>query len=451
MSSSAPERITSPWVMGVFAAAVALGIALVLCVVPALAGQLAAQRSSMGTLGAVLLGLDVLVLGHGGVLLLSDGAIRGSMSLMPMGLTALFVGVCALQMRRMGRALALVGQSIPAPAATGRHHGRGADLDAGILRPGALRDAGIALGAFVIAYGAGGAVLAAIARTSAIHAVTSSTLMACALVALVGGLCGLVGAVRSPEGPRGIRLSVLGLVPAPYGQVLRAIAITVGAMLAAAMLTVVVALGIGLPSAGALWDQLSPGIVGGIVLALCQIALLPTLGLWALAALLGGRFDIGLGTSVALSGTRTSALPALPVLGALPGPGASPWYAWLLLAVPLVAIGLGAVRLARDLRDLDLALRPRLLAYGGFALGVLVVVLALLGLSGGGIGTGRLQVLGPDLLSVLGPLAGMCVLVTGIIAAVMDSPLPARARLMTHGLRRRVEASEAAEAAEDDD
>lgn len=424
MTQPRTERISSPVVMGAIAALVCLGIALAVCIVPALAAQLGAGRSPLTVLGAVLLGLDALVLGHGGSLLLTEGAVEGPVRLLPLGLTAVLLLVAASAMRRMGRALSLVTAQ-------------------GALRPGALRDAGMALLAFVGVHAMGGGVLASLARTPQVHAVSSTAVLGCAVVALVGGLAGLLWALRRREAPGVPAVRILDLLPAPYDAAARSTAISLLGLLAGAMLVLVGALAIALPEAASLMDGLDPGVVGGTVLLLLQLALMPTLALWVLAALLGGHFSLGVDAAVSLGSSRTGVLPALPLLAALPGPGDAPWYAWLLLALPIAALALGAVRVVRDVRGQDL--RTRATAWGVHAAAVLVGTLVLLALAGGSIGSGRLRDLGPDLAATALPLAAMVLGTLGLVILVLDSPALDRARAALAGLRERVEREEARE------
>lgn len=424
MTSASTDRITSPWVMGGIAALGALAVGLALCIVPALAAQLGASNSSLTVLGAVLLGIDAFVLGHGGSLVITGGAVPGAVSIPPLGLMLVLLAVTAAPMRRMGRALSLV---------TGD----------GTLRIRAVRDAGSALAAFVLVYGAGGLLVAAIGRSELVEPVVASAALACALVAVLGGIIGLLLGLRASAARLGARVRVLDLLPSPYDAIARAAGIAVLAMLVGALLLTLVAVGLGAGRIGALWTELDPGIVGGIVLALVQLALLPLFVVWTLAVLVGGTFTVGTGTAVSLAGSQTGLMPALPLLGAMPGPGAFPGAVWALLAVPVIAVGLGAVRLARDVAGG--AVGTRVLAWCGYAGVVVVAVLLLLGLSVGGIGTGRLAVLGPDVLSAVPTLLGIVLGATAVVAIALDTPLTSWVRDRWRGLRTRVERAEALE------
>ena len=75
--------------------------------------------------------------------MLTTGVIDGAVTLTPFGLLDLLMLLSAMAMRRVGRALRLV-------------------RDDGVLRTGALRDAGSALGMYILVYAIGLAVLASI-------------------------------------------------------------------------------------------------------------------------------------------------------------------------------------------------------------------------------------------------------------------------------------------------
>lgn len=425
VSTPTSDRITSPWVMGGIAALGALAVGLGVCIVPALAAQLSASTSSLSVLGAVLLGIDAFVLGHGGSLVITGGAVPGAVSIPPLGLMLVLLVVTSSPMRRMGRALDLVTAE-------------------GVLRTRAVRDAGAALAAFVLVYGAGGFLVASVGRSDLVEPVAPSAALACAVVAVLGGVIGLLGGMRASGARLGARVRALDLLPTPYDAIARATGIAVLTLLVGALLVTLVMVGLGAGRIGALWSELDPGLVGGIVLALVQLALLPLFVVWTLAVLVGGTFTVGTGTAVSLSGSQTGLMPALPLLGAMPAPGAAPGAVWALLAVPVLAVGLGAVRLARDVSGRDV--RTRVLSWCVYAAGLVVVVLLLLGLSIGGIGTGRLAVLGPDVLSALPVLAGIVVGTTALVAIALDTPLTGWVRGQWSRLRTRVEHAEAVEA-----
>ena len=422
MSSS--EGIAAPLVRGVLAAVVSLGTALAVVVVPALAAQVAGTQSSATVLDAVLIGLNILVLGHGGGVVLSTGSVDGAVTLTPFGLLGLLMVISAVGMRRVGRALELV-------------------RDDGALRTRGVRDVGGALGAYAATYMLGIGVLAAIGRSVDSSPVVTSAVVSGALVAVVGGLAGILWSLRRPatEDVPGVR--VLDLLPRPFDAVVRSVAIAVVGLLCLGMLVTVVMLLAAVPAQAALFDELSPGIVGGLVLTLVQLALLPLLAAWALVVLLGGSIGVGTGTEISLSGAETGVLPALPMLAALPGPGQFPAWALVLLVLPAIAVAFGAVRLMPEIEELPL--RDRLIAWGTYPVAVVVAVLLIAGLSTGGIGDGRLVHLGPRMGTLAGPLIAMALLATALVAGVLATPLIPWSRRQIARLREKVEVAEQAE------
>jgi hypothetical protein len=87
-----------------------------------------------------------------------------------------------------------------------------------------------------------------------------------------------------------------------------------------------------------LQSTLAPGLIGGVVLTVAQALVLPNLGLWAVSFVAGTGFSSVQGAWVSWTGSRTSLLPMVPVLGALPDPGAFPGYLPVVVLVP-VAVG----------------------------------------------------------------------------------------------------------------
>lgn len=421
VSSSGGGSIATPLVRGVVAAAVSLGTVLAITVVPALAAQIAGSGSSATALDAVLIALNLLVLGHGGGVTLGTGVIEGATTLTPLGLSLLFVAVSALGMRRVGRGLDLV-------------------RDDGVLRTRALRDAGGALGAYTAVYAVGMAVVGALGRSGEASPVIASALVSAALIAVVGGLLGLLWSVRREATATVPAVRVLALLPSPFDAVARAVLLALGGLVAAATAFVVVLLVISIPGQSALFDQLAPGVVGGAVLTLLQLALLPLLIVWAMAVLLGGTVSVGSGTALSLHGVESGVLPALPMLAAIPQPGAAPVWVWALLVLPIAAVVLGAYRLVRD--TAGFALRDRVTAWVAYPVLVVVAVLLVAGLSTGRIGEGRLVHLGPVMSTMLLPLLGIVVLSTAAVIGLLATPAVPWMRGLVGSLRERVERAE---------
>ena len=167
-----------------------------------------------------------------------------------------------------------------------------------------------------------------------------------------------------------------------------AVVLTVGA----AALLVAVVLVAGYARIITLYEDLHTQLLGGVVVTLAQIAVLPNLVVWAASWLVGAGFSLGTGSNVGPLATSVGPLPSVPVLGALPD-GAFAW-GFLGLIVP-VAAGFLAGALARP--RLHEPSPGRVVATG---LGTGVVAGIALGLlawfSSGAVGPGRLVDVGPD-------------------------------------------------------
>jgi hypothetical protein len=169
-------------------------------------------------------------------------------------------------------------------------------------------------------------------------------------------------------------------------------------VLGASAAIVLVLLVLHLPRASDLWAALDPGFGGGFALAVICVLAAPTLVLWTAAALIGPGFQLGTHTSVDLTGAQLGSVPGLPILAALPSPGAFPGWVIVLNLIPLAAGVLAGWRVDQGERD-DLLVKVGLGAaagaVAGFVLGVLV------GVSGGAIGPGRMADAGPPALTPL--------------------------------------------------
>jgi hypothetical protein len=142
-----------------------------------------------------------------------------------------------------------------------------------------------------------------------------------------------------------------------------------------------------------LHQELAPGLVGGVVLVLAQLAMLPNLGLWAVSFVAGTGFSAVEGASATWTGSRSSLLPMVPVFGGLPDPGAFPG---VVAAVVLLPVAVGVFVGWRALRSVARLTTARTKAT---AVGVAVVVAACtLGamdlLGGSSLGVARLSRIG---------------------------------------------------------
>ncbi|WP_283138600.1 cell division protein PerM [Rhizohabitans arisaemae] len=165
-------------------------------------------------------------------------------------------------------------------------------------------------------------------------------------------------------------------------------------LLAAGALLTLIALVVNFGNVVELTEVLAPGVVGGTLLVLLQLLFLPNAVIWAMSYAAGPGFAVGTGTLVAPTGVQLGDVPALPVLGALPGPGAGSALLLTVLAVPFVAGAVGGLVMMRTTPTPNLEAAP-LWGFGcGLVTGVTGGLLA--GLSGGSLGGGRLAAVGPS-------------------------------------------------------
>jgi len=169
-----------------------------------------------------------------------------------------------------------------------------------------------------------------------------------------------------------------------------------------------------------LYEGAHAGLLGGIALTLGQLALLPTIVVWAASWFVGPGFAVGTGSSVSPLGTTVGPMPAVPFLGALPTGDSSFGFVGLLVPVvgAFVAATLLRPRVVAALGRHDDALRRALV---GVAAGV--VGGALLGLlswaASGAAGPGRLVDVGPDPLLV-GAFAALEIALPAALALAVD-------------------------------
>ncbi|WP_205783876.1 DUF6350 family protein [Microbacterium sp. 10M-3C3] len=222
------------------------------------------------------------------------------------------------------------------------------------------------------------------------------------------------------EGPAGRLRDRIGSAHGGWGDVpglvVRGSAVSVVGLVAVGALVVAVAvLARGAQIVG-LFQAGNVDGIGVVVLALGQLAYVPTLIVWGVSFAAGPGFAVGTGTAVSPAGTQLGVVPGVPVLGAVPDT-LSPWL--LLLALLPVAVGAVAGWVARShvaARHPDHeAYGPRLALVGGITV-VTAAVTALLALCArGGIGPGRLVDVGPE----PGPVAFAVGIEVAIGAAIL--------------------------------
>jgi hypothetical protein len=153
-------------------------------------------------------------------------------------------------------------------------------------------------------------------------------------------------------------------------------------------------LAVHLPEVKAASDALAPGAGGAALLLLAQLAYVPNAIIWAVAYTLGPGFAFGVGTAVTPTGSVLGAVPAFPMLAALPTTVGPAWVPVLVLAMPYLAGLFAGVVTVRIAPTPVLEAAP----LWGFAAGAAAGALAGLAaaFSGGPLGDGRLAEVGPS-------------------------------------------------------
>jgi len=136
-----------------------------------------------------------------------------------------------------------------------------------------------------------------------------------------------------------------------------------------------------------------------VLFVVLSLLVIPNATIFSASYLLGPGFTVGAQTLVSPTVVTTGALPAFPILAALPDSGPVPtWTVWL-IGVPPLAAALGAALAQRrrpTVRWEEGALRG---CAGGVAAGLLLGWLA--GLAGGAVGSGRMRFVEPLTSDVL--------------------------------------------------
>ncbi|HSS67449.1 MAG TPA: DUF6350 family protein [Nocardioidaceae bacterium] len=283
------------------------------------------------------------------------------------------------------------------------------------------RDAAVGVGVIAAVYTASGAAVATLTHRSSGYVDlwrAATVFAACALV--FGG----VGIVRGAE----LTDDVLDVVP----DWLRGIAAGATAgfltMTAAGAIAFAVALTVHLSTAMTIADGLDSGTIGGIILTLVGLSLVPNAAICAGAFMAGPGFAVGTGTTVSSAGVTLGPLPAFPILAATPRSGGAWWQEALVVAPLLAGAVAGIVTLRRSPTPSYLVLAARSAAAGA-ASGLLFGVSCLL--ATGAVGPGRMADIGPDV-----PMTTMVCCVAGLLTAPLIAVLVAWSREVADVIRR---------------
>jgi hypothetical protein len=382
---------TKPLVVSaVISAGACLLTGLLTCAAVAVVGWLGATFG--GASGAVRAGASAWLIAHKAGVTLGTGRI----SIAPLGLT-LFFAWC---LYRGGKS-----------AARSSAADRTRDLIA------------LALG-FALIYGLGALIVALLTAEGSLRVSPLSAFLGAFSLALVAGLAGIV--VESGAGD-----DIVDATPAGLRDVVPAAAAAVLTVIAIASTLYAVLLAIHFSRITGMLELLNAGVIGSVVLFAICLMLVPNMVLYVVAFLAGPGFQLGVGTTIAPTGVDVGNLPALPLLAAVPADGATPSYLLVLTAVvPLLAgavAGLVVVRRGLAERDADALGWDAFALRGAMAALVAGVALfALLALSGGSAGPGRMSAVGvPGALPAAGVLAAGMAIGAAITAAVVSARRPA--------------------------
>ncbi|MBO2452110.1 hypothetical protein J4573_33830 [Actinomadura barringtoniae] len=259
--------------------------------------------------------------------------------------------------------------------------------------------------------------LALAAASKVVKASVWQALIACFVVAVLAGGLGAARAVVA-SGPNGRVRSGLGallkLLPDRARSLVVGVAGSLAVLLAAGALLVGGSLVVHMSEAGRLYDELAPGIVGGVLLILVELAFLPNAIIWGMAYAIGPGFSVGAHTSVSPTGVFLDIVPAFPPLAALPEPGPAPLISLFAMAAPFVAGAVGGVLTVRAMPSPVYEAAPLWGFVSGAMTGAVAALLA--ALSGGPLGGGRMATMGPSAWQV-GLLAALEVGISAAIAA----------------------------------
>jgi len=388
------------------AAAAALSGLATLAAVVLVAWVADAGPGSTGT-DAIRAAADAWLLAHGGGLTVPAGHLRG----IPLGLTVL----AAVVLHRAGASLARAVE-VPDLAAAGR-----------------------AVAALAVPYALLAAAVAAVAGTAT---AASSAPLAGIGALLLAAAAGGRGVLRAA----GLGPALLRRVPSWLPAVGRAVLAGVAALVAAGLALLLVVLVGRAGRFAELVGALQPGFVGGVILLLGCVLLLPNGALWTVAYVAGPGFTVGAGTGVSPFGVTLGPVPSFPLLAALPGDGVPAPVVRAVLLLPVLAGVLAGWVVGRRLPAasgpgrLPAASGPgrlpalptgrvaRPATYGLLAGGLVALVTAVLAvLAGGALGQGYLAAVGPSGWQVAAALAVEVAVPAAVTAALVPNPERARA------------------------
>ncbi len=342
--------------------ALAAVVSLVLCMALALTAWFLADAGAHGTTtDALRVGAGAWLVGHGSHLTLAGLPL----GIVPLGLTAGMVLTAFRSGRRAARG------AVPV-------------TDDRVLGGG--------IATFTCAYVVLAVVICLVAGTSDASPSLGRTILGAILVAGLGGGAGLaVGTGRFDAQVEAVPDWVRDVVVGAFVGAL--------SLFAAGALLVLVSLLFSFNEAATILSQLHLSTGDALTYTVVMALLSPNVSLLGSAYLLGPGFAIGTGTTVSPTAVSLGAIPAFPVLAALPHEGATPGWLVIAMGAPAVCAAMGVVRARRTGSALPLDIAALRGAGAGMGAGVLITIA--ISLAGGPMGTGRMADIGAQTTEIL--------------------------------------------------
>jgi hypothetical protein len=342
------------WVRGAVAAAWAVVVGVAALIVLALIIWAADSASTASAGGAMQFAVQLWLLAHRVPLRIPSA---GALTIPPMALT-LIIG-----------ALVARGAAILA---------RSADCQD-------VRDIGVIATAVTAPYAVMATVLAVLTPSAALRPSVAAAFLSSIVIAAIASS---IGAARGS----GLAGPTWRAMPAETQGVLAGIGRAAVVMFGAATVLSVGSLLAHVHEFGSIAGDYNGG-PGMIAMAALSILMVPNAVCFAVGYISGPGFAIGTGTSVTYTSVHLGAVPAFPLLAAVPS-GPAPWQLMALFIAAVVGAGVAAGLRLAAVPSIGLRTQLQLAAVVGAVFGVAVA--AVTGFAGGPSGPGRLSSVGPS-------------------------------------------------------
>ena len=191
-------------------------------------------------------------------------------------------------------------------------------------------------------------------------------------------------------------------------------------MTLAAALYMALTLGFGWIEVVRLYEAMRVSVLGGAVLTIGQLAILPNLVIFGMAWISGAGFSIGSGSSVSIFATQLGPLPAFPIFSAIPTGGLERGVLFLL--IPALSAFIATLLVRRHTKQMRWEYATRFSAALAFSATAAVIgsVLAfgLALLASGSFGPGRFSFIGVDPM-LFGGLVFLEILIPSFLAGLV--------------------------------